>query len=86
MKNTELSHQRKSYMREYKIIMKIVSENRTIKNREKDLFEAGFDIEEKRCGAGGVGNIIELKNEVRIQIGYGHGKNNYAKCVVFYGI
>jgi hypothetical protein len=34
-----------------------------------------------RCG--GTGQIKTLKSEIRMQIGYGHGKNNYAKCIIF---
>jgi len=32
-------------------------------------------------GSGGKGSIKFLEDQVRIQIGYGHGRHNYAKCV-----
>jgi hypothetical protein len=34
-------------------------------------------------GPGGTGQIKTLKSEIRMQIGYGKGKYNYAKCVIF---
>jgi len=66
----------------YKKIMKVVNAHKRVVKRENQLFANGYHVAERRCGSGGVGQIINLKNETRIQIGYGHGKNNYASCVI----
>jgi hypothetical protein len=40
---------------------------------------------EKPMGSGGVGQIKEMKdNSIRVQISYGHGRNNYANCAIIY--
>lgn len=42
----------------------------------------GVEIDERPMGSGGVGQIKEMANEIRIQIGYGKSKYNYAMCVI----
>ena len=64
-------------------VKSIISKHRSVSDRENELIKKGFRIKECSMGSGGVGQIKTLKNEVRMQIGYGHGKHNYAKCVVF---
>ena len=59
----------------------IISKHRLISDRVNELNKKGYVINECPMGSGGVGQIKTLTNEVRIQIGFGHGKYNYAKCV-----
>lgn len=66
----------------YKEVMSVVNAHKRVAKRKIELNQKGYYVSERRCGSGGVGQIIILKNEVRIQIGYGHGKNNYASCVI----
>ena len=48
----------------------------------RDLEFVGH-FEEKPMGSGGVGQYKEMKDgTLRVQIGYGHGKSNYAMCLV----
>jgi hypothetical protein len=68
----------------YQTIMGVVKANARVAKRENELLKKGFKVEERRCGSGGVGRIIEMKRETRVQIGYGHGKWNYASCVIVY--
>ena len=60
----------------------IISKHRLVSDRVNELNEKGYIVNECAMGSGGVGQIKTLKDEVRIQIGYGHGKHNYAKCVI----
>ena len=64
-------------------VREIISTNKLVSDRENKLIEKGFVIKECPMGSGGTGQIKTFKNEVRMQIGYGHGKHNYAKCVIF---
>jgi hypothetical protein len=73
---------RKQYASQIKEIEKIVKSNRLIDDRQDKLIKAGYQIAERSMGPGGVMNIKKVKNEVRVQIGYGHSKNNYAMCVI----
>jgi hypothetical protein len=66
-----------------KEIMNVVSKHSRVAKRVSELTELGYICAERRCGTGGKGHIIELKNETRIQIGYGHGRHNYAMVVIF---
>lgn len=64
-------------------VKQIIAKHRLVADRETELHKKGFTVAEKAMGSGGTGQIKTLKNEIRMQIGYGHGKNNYAKCVIF---
>jgi len=64
-------------------VNKIIAKHRLVANRVRELKKKGFTVKEKSMGSGGTGQIKTLKNEIRMQIGYGHGKNNYAQCVIF---
>jgi len=66
----------------YKEIMNVVNKHNRVINRENELMEMGYCVAERRMGSGGVGQIKNLKNEIRIQIGYGHTGNNYASCII----
>ena len=59
----------------------IISKHRLVSDRVNELSKNGYNIKECAMGSGGVGQIKVLKDEVRIQVGFGHGKHNYAKCV-----
>jgi hypothetical protein len=63
-------------------IKKIISEERLIKNRVKRIEGLGVACEERPMGSGGVGQTKETKDEIRIQVGYGHGRHNYAMCAI----
>lgn len=65
-----------------KQITEVVKSNRLVSSRVAKLRELGFNVEEKPMGSGGVLQVKKLVSETRIQIGYGHGRNNYAMTVV----
>lgn len=65
-----------------KNIQKVVRENRLVSDRVIKLREMGYIVEERPMGSGGVLQVKELKNETRIQVGYGKGKHNYAYAVI----
>lgn len=64
-----------------KEISKVVYSERLVSNRIAKLIKLGYEINEYAMGSGGVMQVKELDNETRIQIGYGHGKHNYAFAV-----
>lgn len=65
------------------IVNQTISTYTKIDDRVRVLENLGFTIEEKPMGSGGVGQVKTMKSgETRIQIGCGHGRNNYAKCVI----
>lgn len=55
---------------------------RTISERTSILRSKGFRVEERPMGSGGKGSVKIVSGETRIQIGYGHGRYNYAMCVI----
>lgn len=63
-------------------IQSVIIKHRLVKDRVNELHDLGYTCFERRCGSGGKGQVINLKNEIRVQIGYGHGKQNYAMCVI----
>ena len=64
-------------------VKEIISKHRLVADRVNDIKNKGFTIAEKPMGSGGTGQIKTLHSEIRMQIGYGHGRNNYAQCVIF---
>ena len=64
-------------------VMSTIAGIRLVSDRVNELRKKGYVVVERSMGSGGVGQIKVLKNEIRIQIGYGHGKHNYAMCVIF---
>lgn len=66
-----------------KVVKRSIENHSKIDNRVLELENMGFTIEEKAMGSGGVGQVRTMKSgEVRIQIGCGHSRHNYAKCVI----
>jgi len=63
-------------------ISEIVKSNRLISTRITLLESMGFNVAEVAMGSGGVLQIQQLKNETRIQIGFGHARHNYAYAVI----
>ena len=66
-----------------KTITKIVNENKRVSDRIEKLQELGYSVAEFAMGTGGVLQVKELKDEIRVQISYGHGRSNYAYAVSF---
>lgn len=66
-----------------KKIEKVVKTNRLVADRVKRLRYIGFTVSSFSMGSGGVLQQKKMRNgTTRIQIGYGHGANNYAMAVV----
>lgn len=65
----------------YKNILKIISDNRLIKDRIKALEYSEWNVDIFPMGSGGVGQVKEMSETIRVQIGYGTGKHNYAYAV-----
>lgn len=67
---------------EYKAVMEIVRNNRLCTKRNEALRNAGYTIETKAMGSGGVGQVkLTKRAQYRVQVSYGTGKYNYAYCV-----
>ena len=67
---------------EIKKIEKVVKSNRLVSDRIKALEKLGFQVEELPMGPGGILQQKKMANgTTRIQIGYGHGRHNYAMAV-----
>ena len=66
----------------YKQIMQIVAANKTVSDRETELHKAGFTYNTFPMGSGGVGQVKIMADHIRVQIGYGVGKHNYATAVI----
>lgn len=63
-------------------IEKIVKGNRLVSKRVSQLRALGFQVEELPMGPGGVLQQRKMANgTTRVQIGYGHGRHNYAMAV-----
>lgn len=67
--------------KDYKLIMQIVMKYNRVADREKDLQKKGYTVDIFPIGSGGVGQVKEMSDHFRIQVGYGAGKYNYAKVV-----
>jgi len=65
-------------------VKKMISGIRLISDREQILSEYEmFYFDDFYMGSGGVGQYKEMKDgTLRIQIGYGKGRNNKARCAV----
>lgn len=65
------------------LIKSVIKNNRFFADRVATLVKKGFVVGERRMGTGGVGKVMRLQDEVRVQISAGYGKYNYAKVVIF---
>ena len=63
-------------------VYSVCKKHRIVADRESELASMGYLVTEKGLRSGGVGQVKESKDSYFIQIGYGHGRYNYAKCVV----
>lgn len=61
-------------------IEKITFENHFVSDRELALRDAGIEYDTFPMGSGGVGQIVEMADHYRIQVGY--GKSNYAIAAI----
>lgn len=67
-------------------IMEEIAGINRIEARIEHLRNKGYTVAEYPMGSGGVGQYKQMADgSVRIQIGYGHGRYNYAYCVVLEG-
>lgn len=65
-----------------KKIEKVVRENRLVSDRVEVLKKMGYEVSEFAMGPGGkLQQKIMSDGTVRVQIGYGHGRHNYAMAV-----
>jgi len=64
-------------------IKNIIDGNRLVSDRISELRTKGFEVKGCHMGSGGKGQIKHLRNETRIQLGYGRGKSNFAYVAVF---
>jgi len=72
----------KTLLEQTKEIYEVVDTFKRVQVRVNKLTEMGYFCAARRCGSGGIKRLIKTKNETRIQIGFGHGKYNYAMCVI----
>ena len=74
--------------------LEAIKDNRQIKDRISDISftslsqsfkdSLNYEFREIAMGSGGVGQLKIVKNEIRLQIGYGHSINNFAKTLVIF--
>lgn len=55
-----------------------------VKERLQELRDAGFIVEPRAMGSGGVGQVRTTRDEVRIQVAAGYSKYNSAMCVILF--
>lgn len=67
---------------ELKEIENAINSNMLVDDRAEALEVSGYEIDTFAMGSGGVGQVVEMKDHYRIQIGYGVSRHNYAKAVV----
>ena len=73
----------KTLKTEIQQIKKVVKTTRLVSDRINQLQDLGFNVHELPMGPGGVLQQKKMKDgSVRVQIGYGHGKYNYAMTVI----
>lgn len=71
---------------EYKKVMEIVRTNRLCAKRNEALTKAGYTIEHRAMGSGGVGQVRPTKKgHYRVQVSYGKSEYNYAYTVTLKG-
>ena len=69
----------KNQKEQIKTIETIVNTNHFVCDRVSKLRKLGFEVKQLPMGCGGVLQKKKMNNgELRIQIGYGHGRYNYA--------
>lgn len=68
----QVSDIRNAYIKEYRLI----------KDRKEALTIAGYVVESRPMGPGGVGQVRTTQKEIRIQIGAAYTKWGYAMCVI----
>lgn len=66
---------------EYEQIASVVKGYKRVAERVELLECLGFQVKEFPMGSGGVLQVKEMASTIRIQIGYGIGKHNYAQAV-----
>lgn len=73
----------KNYREQLAEIKSVVENNHFVDDRVSKLTEMGYDTQELPMGSGGLMQVKEMRDgTIRVQIGYGHGRYNYAMCVV----
>lgn len=63
-------------------IKNIINKYHFVEDRVNELARLGYYVKLCPMGSGGKGQIKYLSNEIRVQIGYGVSKYNYAMCVI----
>lgn len=72
----------KNLDQQFKKIQEVVLSTRLVADRVAKLEKMGFNVAEYPMGTGGILQKKRMANsEIRVQIGYGHGRWNYAMCV-----
>jgi len=73
----------KNFKEQFEEIKNVVKSSRLVDDKVNKLTELGYDVQELPMGSGGVLQVKEMRDgTIRVQIGYGHGRYNYAMCVV----
>ncbi len=63
-------------------IRKVIKNNRLISKRLSILKSKGYTVKCLPMGSGGVGQVINVSEETRVQVSYGWSIHNYAYAVV----
>lgn len=64
-------------------ILRIIRTYRSVETRLAYLLDAGFAMEWKYCGSGGVESIKHLRYSTAVQVNAGFGRNNFARVINF---
>lgn len=71
-----------SAQRQVDKIQEIIRTQKTVEARKSEMFINDIQYDTFPMGSGGVGQIKEMKDHYRIQVGYGVGKHNYAVAAI----
>ena len=59
-----------------------IAQNARVSDRAAALEAKGYKVNRVPMGSGGVGQTKVMSDHIRIQIGYGTGRHNYAQAVI----
>ena len=59
-----------------------VTEHHYIADRKKTLQLKNYKVKRLPMGSGGTGQLVEMSDHYRVQIGYGVSRHNYAEAVI----
>ena len=63
-------------------IKEVIATEKHLPVRAQRIYDLGYSVQELPMGRGGIGQVKEMKDHYRIQIGHGKGRYNYAYAAI----